>query len=193
MDLRFRVLRSVCIMLWPLSWAAALLGGAASVISFRMPQVEMAVLYRWSIVADRIGFASIFSGLALFTAFGWLAKPFTGVNKAASGALKRPSLWQRGVWVAIIAVLLASLDPGFRYVHPEGSRWISTGRAGRWEVSAAVARVYLWRAVRMDAAFVLTMALNLGIASWSVLAGIRLVESSGEDLVPKVPVHTRPW
>jgi len=193
MDLRFRVLRSVCYLLWPMAWAAALLGGTACVTSFRMPQVEMAVLYRWSIVADRIGLGSLFITLAVLGAFGWLAKPFTDVNKAASSALTHPSMWQRAVWAAIIAVLLASLGPGFRYVHPEGSRWISTGRAGPWEVSAAVARVYLWRAVRMDAAFVLTIALNLGIASWSVLAGIRQVELSGEERVPKVPVHTRPW
>jgi hypothetical protein len=51
------------------------------------------------------------------------------------------------VWTICLAVFLHVFLTPSRYVHPEGNKWISTGRAGPWTVSEQVARRYLWNEV----------------------------------------------
>jgi len=192
MNLRFQVLRALCWLLWLVSWPAALLGVLAAVTSFRMPEIELTQLYRWSLVTNRVGMAAIFVSIALGFALGWLMQPFAGVDKAAQEASKRRSLLQRVVRVALFALFLSVFVSTFRYVHPEGGKWIATGKARPSEVSAAIARLYMWRLVRMDALFVLASAWILGAYSWAVIVGIRQAETSGEELVPRVVTHVRP-
>ena len=193
MNLRFQALRALCWLLWLVTWPAALLGVAAVVTSFRMTEIELPRLYQWSLVTNRVGMAAIFTTVALGFGLGWLVQPFAGVNKVIQEVMKRRSLLRRVAWVVMVAVMLAVwVSPGWRYVHPEGSRWISTSKAGRLVVSAAVARLYLWRLICMDASFVLVAAWVLGNYSWGVLTGIKKVEMSGEELMPRVVTHVKP-
>jgi hypothetical protein len=197
MNLRFQVVRLLSWLLCFLSLPAALLGVAAALASFRMPEIELTELYRWSTVGIRVGMGAIFTAVVVGWGHSWLAEPFTGVTKAGNEALRRLG-WSRNGWpqslavVMLLVLVFSSLILGVRYVHPKGNLWISTGKTGPWEVSAAVARLYLWRGIRMDAAFLLGAALILGPISWAALVGIRQVETSGEELVPKVVVHVRP-
>jgi len=193
MDLRFQALRAVCWLLWLVTWPAALLGVVVAVASFGMPEIELTRLYQWSLVTNRVGMTAIFTTVALGFGLGWLVQPFAGVNKAIQEVTKRRGLLRRVAWVAMAAVMLAVwVFPGWRYVHPEGSRWIATGKAIPSEVSAEVARLYLWRLIRMDASFVLVAVWVLGGYSWAVLTGIKKVEMSGEELMPSVVTHVRP-
>jgi hypothetical protein len=158
-----------------------------------MPGVDQIKLYRWSLITNRVGLGAIFVSLAFGFGLDWLSKPFIGVTKVVDQVLKRRSAVQRAAWVAVVALMLSVwISPGPRYVHPEGSRWITTGKAGSWEVPADFARLCLWHLIRMDALFLLGATWILGGFSWALLAGIRQVEASGEELVPRVMTYVRP-
>lgn len=196
-NLRFRVLCSLSRLLWWLSCLAALLGAATVLASFRMPKIELTELCRWSLIGMRVGVGAIFASFALGWGHSALAEPFAGVNKVANDVLRRYG-WGRKGWaqglaaIALLALVSSVLIPGARYVHPEGNKWIAISKAGRSEVSASLARLYSWREIRMGATFVLGAVLTLGPYSWAVLAGIKHVQISGEDLVPRIVVHVRP-
>jgi hypothetical protein len=179
-------------VLWTLSWPAALLGALTAVTSFRMPEVVLIDLYGWSLITNRVGMGAIFVTVALGFGLNWLTQPFTGVNKMAHEAWNRHRRLEPIAKVVLIALFLSVFFSTFQFVHPEASKWISTGKSGSREVSAAVARLYLWRLIRMDALFLLAAAWILGGFSGAQLVGIRQVEVSGEELAPRVVTHVRP-
>ncbi len=192
MDLRFRTLRFLCRLVWPFSCLAAVLAGAVVLDSFRMPPVRLADLYRWSTVSTPTGIGAILVGVVVGFFFLWLSEPFIGVNRKAEVALKQPPLAGKVIYAAMLALTLTCMIPSFRYVHPERNRWIATGKSKPVEIPAELARIYMWRNVRMDAVFVLAAAFSIGILSWSLLVGMQQVLDFGEELVPKVREHVRP-
>jgi hypothetical protein len=129
MEARFQSLRFLRRLLWPLSWLAAIIAGDAVVNSFRKPPVNLADLYRWSEISMRVGLGAIFAGLALGFFVSWLAEPFGNVNQKAQAALKKPSWLTKFATFAGFAMALTRTAPNFRYVRPEGNRWIATGKA----------------------------------------------------------------
>jgi hypothetical protein len=192
MDLRFRALRFLCRLLLPLSCVAVVLVSPVIVNSFRMPPVALGDLYRWSATSTPIGIGTIFVGIALGFFLLWLSEPFIGVNTKADAALKQPPWAGKFIHTATLALALTCIIPNFRYVHPEGSRWIATGKRKPVEIPAELARIYMWRNIRMDAVFVFVTVFNIGTFCWSRLAGISQVLDFGEELIPKIKEHIRP-
>lgn len=192
MNLRFRILRLVASLLRALSWPAALLGAVTAATSFRMPEIDQVLLYRCAVLAIRVGMIAIFVGIAFGFGMDWLARPFTGVNKVAYEALRRPRLINRAVMALLIGLALSAFVAMPQYVHPEAGKWISTGKHAPREVSADLARLFLWRQIRMDSLFVLVTVWNLGRFSSALLGGIKQVQTAGEELTPRIVTHIRP-
>jgi hypothetical protein len=192
MRLRLQALRLLAKLLWTVSWPAALLAAVAAILSFRMPEIALIDLYRWSLITNRVGMGAILVNVVLGLCLHWLEQPFSGVTRRAREAWGRHRLIPGVAQGVLLALFVSVFLAMFRFVHPEASKWISTGRAGPTEVSAAVARLYLWRLIRMDALFLLGAAWILGGYSWGLLAGILQVEASREEWVPTVVTHVRP-
>jgi len=83
------------------------------------------------------------------------------------------------VWVIWIAVFLHVFLTPARYVHPEGSAWISTGRAGPWTVSEQVARRYLWSEMEWSFLIAFGGSSILALASRSVAQQACSQEAAG--------------
>lgn len=190
MDFRFRALKLISKLMLALSWPAGVIAAATIMASLRMPEVELTRLYSWSLIAIRIGLGAIL----VFITLGWgldlLANPFLSLKTAARDLRRRYSRIQAVAAVLLTALMISVLLPGVRYLHPESDRWIATGKTGPTEISSSLARLYMWRSIRMDAAFVFVAAWGLGGLSWSLLAAAKRVQLSGED--PAAVTYVRP-
>lgn len=111
--------------------------------------VFLAVLvFRW-----KIDTTLLFSVASKASGAGFIFLPvFLAVGVSLAMVCKRAQIplriksrhsW-KVVWIVCIVVFLHAFLTPSRYVHPDGNRWISTGRAGPWVVSEELARRYLW-------------------------------------------------
>jgi hypothetical protein len=89
--------------------------------------------------------AAGFVFLAIFLALGGGLEVFCKRAQIPM-RIKGQYAW-KAVWIICLVVFLHVFLTPSRYVHAEGNKWISTGRAGPWAVSEQVARRYLWSEV----------------------------------------------
>ena len=171
------VVFSLCVVLAPI----AVMGLAASILQ---PKVDMIQLYRVSDKATPWGFAFLFVYLVLGAALTVFCNRLPKVHarlKSIASVRTRSGIseiaWRVG-WVVCMAVFLHSFLNPSRYVHPEGSNWISTGRAGPWVVSEQIAKGYLWSGIEWCFLIVFTGAWVLARSAQDMLRAVRLVEES---------------
>lgn len=190
MNARFRALTQLCRLFCLISWPAALFAIAVIVASFRNPEIQLDLLYRLSSIGTRVGLGAIFTGIICGWGLAWISEPFLRLRIGARAQRKKFSLIG-----SVLAILLAAFTiwvplSGVRYVHPDGSKWIATGKANSQEISSSTARIYMWRSLRMDGLFLFVAAWSLGGFSWSLIAAQRGLEQSGEN--PAEVTYIRP-
>lgn len=158
--------------------ASSLLGvicaiGAA--ISYAEPGQETQRLYdasRWlSQTAPLVLMVFFFALLGL----GMLSRRSPNLAKAAERAYTDSRKWFHVALVVALVVIVSAVLPGFTNVHPEGTKWVSTGHAGTWEIPESLARNFLWRKMRAEFGSGLVLAFVLVLATSSFLRSTRSV------------------
>jgi hypothetical protein len=156
--------------------AAALLGVIVSILK---PPVEMFLLHRVSVSARTASFVFVIVCVPVFVTLEILSNKLPGFKTDAwvTSSLSPLRLVFVGRILSALCFAMMLVSP-FRYVRPEGHKWISTGRAGEWEVSQSVAWDYLWRSIRFNDLMILCIGLLLASAAIEIFRDAQLFKGS---------------
>jgi len=124
------------------------------VASFVKPALDLHELYRISSLARTASFW--FLGSYLVAGFAFPNSAGTRMK-----ATKTPS-WEQSVLMIIgVVCFLLIMFSSHTYVYPEAGGWITKSKAGTFSISSEVAKLYLWRSVRMSSAILLCLSLSV--------------------------------
>lgn len=180
------------------SSAGLLLGFLGVGISLVRPNLGMNGLYRRAMLADEVGFASVFVFVAYAIVALYIAKQVPGLQSFFSQ--QRPGSQSRHGWALRLDTLSAyqrlclggilvccslaalTLVQGFTFVKPAETGWVSVSRAGSFGISEALARAYLWRVVRFFSVVFTGSSFLAAVVSTGVIRLIRPLLQPSQDV-----------
>jgi hypothetical protein len=174
-----RLTRRVSVVALGICLSAGCVAFVAVCGSLVKPLVDIRRLQRVSEFARNCSLGFVVVSIVIFAVLASLSKKLRMRKMEDAASFGRQVSWlamaARGLGVACFVALLFA---PFRYVRPEGNRWISTGKAGEWEVPRTVAWEYLWRSLRFNGLIVLCIESILASGAIEALHDVGLLEKS---------------
>jgi hypothetical protein len=161
--------------LWMLLATAFLVGILmllAAITSFAKPYVSTMKLYEFSGWISGACVGTMIIGMLAISLIKLASERVARSREAIERVSHGTPVWVKAGMATCFLLLFLTAAQGFRYVHPEGALWISTGHAGPWAVTEPVARTYLWLSIRASSLTALGVILILIEAAQLILAAL---------------------
>lgn len=168
-----RLLRYLCLFVLGVCITAVSCALIGLIASIARPAVELELLYRAWKAMRLIAF-----GLIAFYVITAFVISFLSGGKSGTRELSSlPNRDRRVLQIfGVICVALVLFNWNALYVLPSGGKWLAVSKVGSWEISLALARLYIWRNISWSIAIVLApgfgmilFAKNLARAASSIL------------------------
>jgi hypothetical protein len=122
----------------------------AAITSFAKPYVSTMKLYEFSGWIRGACVGTMIIGMLAISLIKLASERVAQIRKAVERVSPGTPVWVKAGMATCFLLLFLTVAQGFRYVHPEGTAWVSTGHAGPWAVAEPVARTYLWLGIRVS-------------------------------------------
>jgi hypothetical protein len=180
--LALRFARPLLWILLATSFLVGILMLSAVMTSFTKPDVSTMKLYEFSGWIGGACVGTMIIGMLAVSLIQLASKRVVQIREAVERVSHGTPVWVNAGMASCFLLLFLTAAQGFRYVHPEGAAWISTGHAGPWAVAEPVARTYLWLSIRASSLIGLGIVLLVTYATKLILAGL---STTPQDTAPE--------
>jgi hypothetical protein len=180
--LALRFARPVLWILLATAFLVGILMLSAVITSLAKPGVSTMKLYEFSGWISGACVGTMIIGMLAISLIKLASERVVQIREAVERVSHGTPVWVKGGMGTCFLLLFLTVAQGFRYVHPEGTAWVSTGHAGPWAVAEPVARTYLWLSIRAFSLTGLGIVLLVTYATKLILAAL---STTPQDKAPE--------